>query len=142
MLSCKTTYAIQILDLLMQNKEGMSLSEIRNHFIFLPNKSFISDIVKRLEAGCLICNALPTGTRYYIVSDMDTVTLDELIRIADENIVFGTPAGFMYWQPGYLNVHPLIGEVELQLEKKLKDTLKSITIGKLLKTEFLQCKMA
>ena len=132
MLSYKTTHAIQILDLLRQSKEGLSLSEIRDHFVFLPSKSFISDIVKKLEAGCLICNALPSGTRYYIVSDLNNVTLEELTRIVDEVLILSTPVGFSYWQSGYLKSHPRIDKVEQQLEVGITRIMRSVTIGRLI----------
>ena len=132
MLSYKTTHAIQILDLLRQSKEGLSLSEIRDHFVFLPSKSFISDIVKKLECGSLICNALPSGTRYYIVSDLSNVTLEELTRIVDEVLVLSTPVGFSYWQPGYLKTHTRIDKVEQQMEAGISKIMRSVTIGRLI----------
>ena len=133
MLSYKVTYAIQILDLLRQNNEGMSLLDIQSRFIFLPSKSFISGIIKQLEVGRLICNASPhRGTRYYIMSNLNDVTLDDLVRIIHDELVLDTHVGFIYWQAGYLKDHPNIIKIEQQLEDKMTEIMKSVTIGKLL----------
>ena len=135
MLSYKTSYAIQILDLLKQSREGMSLIDIRNRFIFLPSKSFISGIVKQLESGRLICNASPKGTKYHIMSNLNEISLEDLVRLVDTDLVIGAPVGFLYWQPDYLKSRHHIEKVEKHLEDKISEIMHSVTIGKLLEPE-------
>ena len=133
MLSYKITYAIQILDLLSRNKRGVSLMVIRNQFLFLPSKTFISEIVKQLEAGRLICNAIPYGgTKYYIMTNLYDISLKDLVNVIHDDLVFDTHVGFAYWQAGFLKSHPNIKPFEQGLEKRLMDFIQSVTIGELL----------
>ena len=133
MLSYKITYAIQILDLLSRSKKGVSLVSIRDQFLFLPSKSFISEIVKQLEAGRLICNAVPYGgTRYYIMTSLNDITLDDLISVLHDTLVFDTHVGFAYWQAGFLKSHPNIAKAEQKLQDEIRGIMKSVTIGELL----------
>ena len=133
MLSYKVTYAIQILDLLGRSRRGMSLMAIRDQFLFLPSKTFISEIVRQLEAGRLICNAIPSGgSKYYLMTNLHDITLKDLINAIHEDLVFDTRVGFAYWQTGFLESRPKIKPFEQQLEKYLMKHMKSVTIGELL----------
>ena len=132
MLSYKVTYGIQILDLLQQSKRGMSLSEIRAHFIFLPSRIFISDITKQFESHRLISKISSHSNRYKLMFSVDEITLCALSKVVDGELVFGTPVGFNYWHLGYCNAHPQIEEYEKQLGKEVSELLKSTTVGDLL----------
>ena len=134
MLSFKVAYAVQILDLLRQSKEAMSITSIRDHFVFLPSTSFISGIVRQLDSGRLICNTLPSGgiSRYCIMVSLSEITLADLSRIVDDELVLGSPVGLRYWGPGYLIKYPHIKVVEQQLESQVTNYMTSITIEKLL----------
>ena len=133
MLSYKITYAIQILDLLSHSKRGVSLMSIRDCFLLLPSKTFISEIVKQLEAGRLICNAAPYGgSRFYLMTRLASVTLQDLVNVLHEELVFDTHVGFAYWQSGFLKSRPKIKLFERGLEKHLMRFMKSVTIGELL----------
>ena len=133
MLSYKITYAIQILDLLSRSKRGLSLMAIRDRFLFLPSKTFISEIVKQLETGRLICNAIPSvGTKFYLMANLHDVTLKDLVNVLYEDLVFDTRVGFAYWQTGFLKSRPNIKPFERGLEKHLMQYMKSATVGQLL----------
>ena len=132
MLSYKVTYGIQILDLLQQSKGGMSLREIREHFVFLPSRIFISEIAKQFEARRLISKVSSHSNKYKLMFSVDEITLYALSKVVDGELVFGTPVGFSYWHSGFCNTYPQIEEYEKQLEKKISELLKSITVGDLL----------
>ena len=133
MLSYKITYAIQILDLLSRSKRGVSLMAIRDQFLFLPSKTFISEIVKQLEAGRLICNAIPYGgTKFYLMTNLHDITLKNLVNVLYEELVLDTRVGFAYWQAGFLKSHPNVKPFERQLEKHLMQYMNSVTIGEML----------
>jgi len=132
MLSYKVTYAVQILDLLQRSNEGMSLMDIRNHFVFLPSTLVISDITKQLADGQLISLPTSRNNKYHIKLRLDDITLHTLSHVVDGKLVFGTPVGFNYWQMGYLSKCPLIGEIEQQLESHVSEVMKSMTVGELL----------
>ena len=135
MLSFKTTHAIQILDLLQRNEEGLSVTNIRNHFLFLPNGAIISNIVWQLSVGKLIGSVSAGNSKYRIITNLNDITLEQLVHIVDDTFVMGTPVGFLYWQIDYLNSHPRIAEVEQQLQEQIKSTLRSITVAELLKQQ-------
>ena len=135
MLSCKTTYAIQILDLLWQSEKGMSLTDIRTHFISLPNKLLLTGIVRRLKSGRLVRNASSRGGVYRLACDLNDITLDDLTRVVDDALVLGTPVDFLYWQEDFLKAYPRIARVEESMQEKIAHMMKSVTIGKLLDRE-------
>jgi len=134
MLSFKTTYAIQILDALRKNQEGLSVKQLRERFLLLPAGTLISETVRLLEAGRLICNVSPyMGRRKYrLMVALDSLTLYDLACAVDSRLVLGTPVGFSYWTPGYAERHPQIAVLEQQLEQGVKQILQFISVKKLL----------
>ena len=136
MLSFRTTYAIQILDLLDHSSNGLSITDIRQQFLYLPSGTIISYIVRQLTLAKVVDNvSLGRGSRYRITSDLNAITLEQLVHIVDDSFVMGTPVGFLYWQVNYLNTHPRISEFEQQLEEQVKSILRSITVAELLKRQ-------
>ena len=137
MLSIKTTYAIQILDALRQSREGLSVQQLRERFVMLPSNTLISDTVRQLEAGRLICNVSPSprGRRFRVMAALDRLTLYELAQVVDSHIVLGTPVGFSYWTPGYQDRYPQIKAAEQRLEQAVVELLRSISVGALLQRE-------
>ena len=134
MLSYKVTYAIQILDVLCHSREGLSVQQLRGRFVLLPVGTLISDTVRQLEAGRIICNVAPAprGRKFRIMAALDRLTLYELAQVVDSHIVLGTPVGFSYWTPGYLEHYPKITEVEKKLEQAVVKRLQATTVGYLL----------
>ena len=136
MLSYKVTYAIQILDLLGRSKRGLSLMAIRDQFLFLPSKTFISETVRQLETGRLICNAMPSSSsKYYLMTNLHDITLKDLVNAIHEELVFDTHAGFAYWQAGFIKSRSKIKLFERHLEKHLMDFMQSVTVGELLEED-------
>ena len=131
MLSVKTTYALQILDILLRNENTMNISDIRNRFPFLPATTFISTLVNKMEVAQLI--ARPSGGRkYYIKKPLNELTLYDLVAIVDEAVVLGPPVGFRYWPFSYLDNHANIASLENSLEVAVCDLMKSVTVEELL----------
>ena len=137
MLSIKTTYAIQILDALRQSREGLSVQQLRERFVMLPAGTLISDTVRQMEAGRIICNVSPSprGRRFRVMAALDQLTLYDLAKVVDSHLVLGTPVGFHYWQTGYLENYPRITKVDKHLEDKTAEMMRSVTIGTLLGLE-------
>ena len=137
MLSIKTTYAIQILDALRQSREGLSVQQLRERFVMLPAGTLISDTVRQMEAGRLICNVSPSprGRRFRVMAALDQLTLYDLAKVVDTRVVLGTPVGFSYWSPGYGERHPMIMETEQELEQTVVKLLQSTSVGSLLGTQ-------
>ena len=133
MLSYKTTHAIQILDLLQRSKDGLSVTDIRKRFLFLPAGTIISQIVRQLVIARFIGNIPASSSRYQVLANLDDITLETLTRAVDEKPVLGAPVGFHYWQPNYLKARPRIQKIEQELSDQLTRILKSITVGELLK---------
>ena len=133
MLSYRTTHAIQILDLLQQSKDGLSVTNIREHFLFLPAGTIISHIVRQLVIAKFICNVPAGGSKYRVIPDLNEITLEHLTRAVDDRLVLGAPVGFPYWQASYLKTHPHIHKMEQKLADQVTRTLNSITVGELLK---------
>ena len=134
MLSFKVTYAIQILDMIRQSSNGMSLSDLRERFMFLPNGLVISDITKQLLISRIIYNLSSQSSRLYIRVNLNEITLSDLSQIVDDKLVLGTPVGFSYWRDSYLDAHSRIKEVETYLESQTSKILKSVTIAELFDT--------
>ena len=137
MLSIKTTYAIQILDALRQSREGLSVQQLRERFLLLPVGTLISDTVRQLEAGRLICNVSPSprGRRFRVMAALDRLTLYDLARVVDSRLVLGTPVGFSYWAPGYTEHHPQITALDQQIEQSVMQILQSTSVEALLGAE-------
>ena len=137
MLSYKVTYAIQILDALRQSREGLSMQQLRERFVMLPSNTLITDTVRQMEAGRIICNVSPSprGRRFRVMAALDQLTLYDLAKVVDTRVVLGTPVGFSYWSPGYGERHPMIMETEQKLEQTVTELLRSTSVGALLGTE-------
>jgi len=135
MLSFKVTYAIQILDILRHHDDGLLISELRNRFILLPNGTLISDMVRQMEAMRLIGCASSNSRRYRILVPIDKLTLYDLVRVMDDPIVLGTPVGFDYWSPGYIEARPHIADIENWMEESVATMMKGITIEELMGVE-------
>ena len=134
MLSFKVTYALQVLDLLQHSPNGMTLGELKDQFLLLPSGTIISDTVKQLESGRLICNISPKGKRYRVMSSLNDISLYDLVHLMDGKILLGKQIGFDYWPANYLKTHPQIAEVERQLEESVAGITKMVTVGKLINT--------
>ena len=132
MLSFKVTYAIQIFDLLQKHKEGMNISDIRDHFPLLPVCTIISNLVRQMELARFVCRLSSTDRRLRVNVSLNELTLHELVRSMDDEMVLGQPVGFRRWPFSYLEDRPRIVEIEQQLEEQVTSTLKSVTIGELL----------
>jgi len=134
MLSFKATYAIQILDLLRFSEGGRSLSDIRDHFSYLPTRAFVSGLLRQMEVGRLLCNtSLPgTSSRYRIMVGLREISLYDLSLIVDGVHVTGSPIDFGYWRPGYLTSYPHIKEVEQEFEILVREFMESVTIEDIL----------
>ena len=131
MLSVKTTYALQILDILLHHENAMNISDLRNRFPFLPATTFISTLVNKMEVAQLISR--PSGGRkYYIKKSLNELTLYDLVAIVDDAVVLGQPVGFRYWPFRYLDNHTNIASLENSLEVAVCDLMKSVTVEELL----------
>ena len=133
MLSFKVTYAIQVFDLLQKHKEGVSISDIRDHFPLLPVCTIISGLVRQMELARFVCRSSSTDRRLRVNVSLNELTLYELARGMDDKMILGQPVGFRHWPFGYLDDRPRIMEIEQQLEDEATRTMKSITVGELLK---------
>ena len=132
MLSFKVTYAIQILDLLREHEEGLPVSDIRDHFPFLPVGTIISGLVRQMELARLIRRPSATDKRLRVNVSLNDLTLHELVQIMDSEVVLGQPVGFRHWPFGYLDTRPRVVEVEQGLENALFGVMKTVTIAGML----------
>ena len=94
MLSFQTTYAIQILDLLQQSEDGVSVSDIHAHFTHLPTRTIITDVVRSMERGEVIRRVSGRNMRLRIDVSLSKLTLYDLILIMDGKLEFGKSVCF------------------------------------------------
>jgi len=113
------------------------MQQLRERFMQLPTNTLISDTVRQLEAGRIICNVAPAprGRKFGIMAALDRLSLYELAQAVDSHIVLGTPVGFSYWTPGYQDRYPRITAAEKKLEQAVVEQLRSISVGALLQRE-------
>ena len=131
MLSFQTTYAIQILDLLQQSEDEMSVSDIHTHFTYLPTRTIITDVVRSMEIGELIRKISGRDRRLRIAVSLSKMTLYDLILIMDGKIEFGKPVCFPHWYSDYLRRRPHVAEMERELEEKITAVLRTVTVAEL-----------
>ena len=137
MLSFKVTYSIQILDCLRKKEKGLTLTELRNHFIFLPTGTIISDLVLQLRRHNLVTTVSGSSSRLCLNCNLEELSLHTLICAVDEKFVLGQPVGFSYWTPGYLSNHPEIDNIQSQMTEQITEITKNTNVGRMLCCE--QC---
>ena len=132
MLSFKVTYAIQILDLLHRNKEGILISDIHSSFPYLPSRTIVSDTVRLMEKGGVIRKISERNRRLRIAVPLSDLTLYDLSQVMDGGIGLGKSVGFNRWYFGYLETHPHIAETEQRLEDSIASEMRTITVAGLI----------
>lgn len=136
MFSAKLICAIRLIDVLSANFSPKR--KIGNSSIKLRERLDVNDKIYRTVRGVLLKVGIIelSGTTLRLGSAAEQVTLFDLMKLFHGGLPLGDVIETNYQKGGYLcdNRYLRLKELELEMEKKLRNELKSILVLKLLRS--------